>query len=269
MNIIVIAQPYQTSFRIITNCERLTRILKLKYGKYLLFSDQHTEKDIIAIKKKNLYYITFEENTIRNKSGILTIDDIIFHNTQYNCNIFAIHGAAVEWQKKAYLFVASTTSGKSTLTSYLTNMGFGYITDDCILLDRQTFKIYPHTTPIHLRDGGLKILTQYKSIHENLETIEDKEIKRHVYTPQNCINESVSLGKIFFINRTNAKNYLMDMTTTQRIIALMKAPITPYSITPEYLAFLSELSNKDCKELYYCDMNFVAENIKNESNTIK
>ena len=96
--------------------------------------------------------------TIENASGILAIDEIISNNTEYDNSIFALHGAAVEWNGKAILFLASTTSGKSTLTSYLTKNGFGYITDDCILLDRTSCDIHPYSTPIYLRDGGLEIL---------------------------------------------------------------------------------------------------------------
>ena len=66
---------------------------------------------------------------------MLELDEIIFDNTNYDRRIFALHGAAVEWKGKGYLFLAATASGKTTLASYLTSQGFGYITDDCILLD--------------------------------------------------------------------------------------------------------------------------------------
>ena len=89
---------------------------------------------------------------------MLELDEIIFDNTNYDRRIFALHGAAVEWKGKGYLFLAATASGKTTLASYLTSQGFGYITDDCILLDRVDFQVYPCHTLLHLRDGGVDVL---------------------------------------------------------------------------------------------------------------
>lgn len=89
---------------------------------------------------------------------MLELDEIIFDNTNYDRRIFALHGAAVEWKGKGYLFLAATASGKTTLASYLTSQGFGYITDDCILLDCVDFQVYPCHTLLHLRDGGVDVL---------------------------------------------------------------------------------------------------------------
>ena len=120
MKNVLISPPFQTPFKITTNCDDLVHLLKLKHGKYLTASWSHDAKNITAIKKGNSYSITFSNKMVQDKSGVLAIDEIMFNNTTYDPNIFAIHGAAVEWQGKAYLFLASTTSGKSTLTSYRT-----------------------------------------------------------------------------------------------------------------------------------------------------
>lgn len=263
MKNVLISPPFQTPFKITTNCDDLVRFLKLKYGKYLTASWSHDAKNITAIKKGDSYSITFSNKMVQDKSGVLAIDEIMFNNTTYDPNIFAIHGAAVEWQGKAYLFLASTTSGKSTLTSYLTSKGFGYITDDCILLDRTSFAIYPYPTPIHLRDGGMDILKRCHAQPGSVDILDDQSIKRYVYTPSNCVDAPTALEKIFFIRRTTDENRIFSMDTTSRITALMKSPITPYPVTPEYLSFLSKLSRKDCFSLDYCDMNFVAGVIQN------
>lgn len=264
MKSVVISPPFQTSFKIKTNCEELVRLLKLKHGKYLTTCCRNGAKSIMAVRKEDgVYDIAFSNKVVQDKSGAVAIDEIIFNNTQFDPNIFAIHGAAVEWQGRACLFLASTTSGKSTLTSYLTNKGFGYITDDCILLDRTSYKIYPYPAPIHLRDGGLDVLKRCHAEPYSFEIMDDQSLRRYVYTPSNCVDVPVTLDKIFFINRTDDENRVLPMDTNSRIMALMKSPITPYPVTSAYLAFLSRLSSQDCFTLNYCDMDFVAEVIQN------
>ena len=251
--------PFQTTFNITTNCNELIRLLKLKYGKYMIaFCQSNDTKNIVTVKKGHLYDIEFENKIINSESGILAIDDIIFNHTVYDKTIFALHGAAVEYNGKAYLFLASTTSGKTTLTSYLTSNGFGYITDDCILLDRKTFEVYPYNTPIHLRDGGVEVLKRFNALPSQLEILDDGYIKRYIYTPKNSVDKSLPVEKIFFINRTEKDNILEDLDTTSRMSSLMHAPITVYTITPEYLKFISSLSKTNCCKLCYCDMDFVA-----------
>ena len=264
MKSVVISPPFQTSFKITTNCEELVRLLKLKHGKYLTTFCCNDVKSITAIRKDDgLYDVAFSHKMVQDKSGVQAIDEIMFNNTQYDPNIFAIHGAAVEWQGRAYLFLASTTSGKSTLTSYLTSKGFGYIAEDCILLDRTSFEIHPYPTPIHLRDGGLDVLKRCYAEPHRFEIMNDQSLRRYVYTPSNCVDVPVALEKVFFINRTDSENCVLPMNTTSRIMALMKSPITPYPVTSEYLKFLSRLSSQDCFTLNYCDMDFVAEVIQN------
>lgn len=255
---LALQQPFQTVFTILTNCNNLARLLTLKYGGYLSASTKIITPAITAILNEKHYIIEFSGNTYTTLHPLSEIDSILFDHTSYGERIFAIHGTAVEWQKKAYLFLASTTSGKTTLASYLAAKGFGYITDDCILLDKKSFQIHPFCTPIHLRPGGLDVLRHYNAAPAQLEYIDEPTAERYVYTPDNCISTPVPLGKIFFISRTS-DNQLLSMNATQRMQALMKSPITDYPVTPTYLRFLSSLAQLDCFQLHYKDMTFVEE----------
>lgn len=255
--------PFQTSFQISTNSKELVGMLKLKYGKYVTTTAAENAKHISAFKKDGVYQVAFEDTNVTDESGAFAIDEIVANNTVYDEAVFALHGAAVEHRGKAYLFLASTTSGKSTLTSFLTTSGFGYLTDDCILLDRTSFCVYPFTTPIHLREGGLNVLKRLNSAPKSFEVIDDEKFERFVYTPSNCVTRPAELDKIFFIARTEQENSLNQMDTISRMTALMKAPITPYPVTPDYLKFISKLAAKNCFALNYCDMAFAAEVIQN------
>lgn len=264
MKTITIVPPFQTAFNITTNCSDLIDFFRLKYGNYISTFPVQEAETITAIKKGNIYSIAFLGETICDANGALAIDRIMFEHTRYDEEIYALHGGAVEWEGKASMLLAPTTSGKSTLTSYLTSRGFGYISDDCILLDRTSFEIYPYTTPIHLRSGGLRVLEACGVVPVSLSSLQNENMTKQVYTPLNCVDRPIPLHRIFFIHRTENENSLSSMNTTERMIALMKSPITPYSVTSDYLSFLSKLSKIDCYELRYCEMNFVAEVLENE-----
>ena len=68
-----------------------------------------------------------------------------------------LHGAAVEYKGLACLFLDPSNIEK-TLCAYLINIGFGYITEDCILLGRENLFVYACMTPLHIWDGKMNAL---------------------------------------------------------------------------------------------------------------
>lgn len=209
--------------------------------------------------QNDAYILTHNNKRILTKYPLQEIDRILFENTHYDKSMFALHGAAVSYNGKAYLFLAATTGGKTTLASYLSTSGFGYITDDCILLYRSNFFVYPLNTPIHLRDGGVEVLKKVGALPKRLEILDDVPNWRYIYTPTNCVVTELPLGKIFFITRTENENHIENMHTSERMTKLMYAPITDYKVIAEYVEFIAKLAQVDCKRLWYSDMYYVTE----------
>ena len=265
MRSLFLLTPAHSPISITTNCEKFCNSLKEKYGLYISEKEITTKYNITAIFQENTYTVITPQGEQQTNTPLLALDRYLFQNASYHNHLFALHGAAVEWNGEASLFLAATTSGKTTLTSYLTSCGCGYITDDCILLERSTFMIEPYATPIELRDGGLDVLNRYRVIPNNLYLLEEEKVfRRWVYTPNNCVKYPIPLKRIFFIERTEQENALIDMNATERISSLMRAPITNYEINGDYLRFLSRLAKIDCRILRYCDMDYVKELIQNE-----
>lgn len=258
-----IISPMQTLFTVKTDCDALARSLNLKHGRYIEPFNGIENNIILAIRRNNEFKICFRDEVFFTQYALRKIEDIMYENRQYDKNIFAIHGAAVEYSGGAYLFIAATTSGKTTLAAFLTSNGFGYITDDCILLDRESFEVYPFTTPVHLRGGGYDVLLREGCAPENAVLLDDISLTRYVYTPENSATEPLPLKKIFFITRTEAENRVCEMNTTERITELLKSPITEYPLDGKYLEFISKLAKIPCKRLYYSDMKYVSEVLKN------
>lgn len=264
MNKVYLNLPFQSCFSVVTDSEQLIKRLSMKYGTYVSFVPAEKVDFLIEVKTiDNEYQVNTPNSTYVTRNPLLEIDRFVFDNNSYNPKIFALHGAAVEWQGKCHLFLAPTTSGKTTLTSFLTHLGFGYITDDCILLDRSDFSVHPCTTPIQLREGGIHVLIKYNAVPEKFQLLDESPVqKRFVYIPSNCANYPTPLKNIFFIQLNDRENKLTEMSSIERMTELIKSPITDYSITSDHLRFIARLSSINCYKLVYKDMNFVKEVIQ-------
>lgn len=261
---LLIKKPFHATVSVITNCPLLVTQLKMKYGPYIFEGTQDgTSLLIKAIRTKTEYELLFNEHFCRVNSAYQEIEQILFETSKYDDHIFALHGAAIEWRDMAYLCLAPTMSGKSTLTSFLVNQGFGYLTDDCILLDRNNFLVYPFSTPIQLRNGGIEILREkYSDSMFDVQSWSDGISEHYAHLPHNIIETPVPLAKIFFIKRTDSENKVIYMDSVERLTSLLKSPITKYEICGSYLRSLVKLVEFDCSMLFYHDMDYVAHVIR-------
>lgn len=104
-----LSPPFQTDFTIRTNCHHLSRSLFLKHGKYIAVSDEPRGKVIAAFRENDGYRIEFDGIITCSPNALSEIDHIVCENTHYDERFFALHGAAVGNEGKAYLFLAATT----------------------------------------------------------------------------------------------------------------------------------------------------------------
>lgn len=263
MNTLYINQPLQTGFSVQTNCNELLSALKLKHGKYAKATGT-AAYTVTVTKTAAGYKVACNGQEQLSASPLRAVEEVMYHLRDYDPEIFAIHGAAVQYQNGAYLFVAGTTGGKTTLTAYLTTVGFAYITDDCILLNRKNNLVYPFQTPLHLRQGGYQVLQQAAPKPIKTQVLNAPDFWRITYTPSLLATGPVPLKKIYFIERTGQENRVVPMSTTERITALLKSPIKNYRVDGNYLRYLTKLAQTPCERLLYHNMAFVAEVIKND-----
>lgn len=259
--------PCQISYTIKTDCDDLISQLELKYGHYISTNcknENDARNEIIVKKSDDEYLFELSGKSTVVKSPIREIDCIIVQDLQKNKDIIALHGAAVESNNQAYIFLAATTKGKTTLTSFLSSRGLRYITDDCVLLDRKSFFVHPYVTPLQVRPRGFEVLGQYQLQPTKYAVYSDSVEKRYVYIPEKCASNAVLAKDIFFIERTKEENQVIELDMSERISRLMKSPITNYALDKSYLRFIVELAKIRCRILKYCDMNYVYEVIKSK-----
>ena len=252
--------PCQTPFLLSTNCIDIFQYLKQKYGAYALDhrEDERNYIPISVVKDQKDYIIETKGEAYSTSNPMFEIVQWINKCRQYDDSVFALHGAAVEWKGKADVFLAPTTSGKSTLTAYLTSQGCGYLSDDCVLLDRSDFNIHPHTTPIQLREGGYNLLKQLGGLLPTECFVDNySRSPRYIFMPPTCITISMPLNRIFFIQRNEERNGIVPLSCIERINRLTKAPIIEYPINVSYLKIISKLAQWECSVLLYKDMDYI------------
>lgn len=261
MKLLSLKMPCQAEWIIETDCPEIVSKFEMKYGRYVSECKERRNADIKIFKDDGSNYaVTIEDRIIHTARPLFHLNRFLFDNPSYDDNVLALHGAAVQLAGKCYVFLGSTTIGKTTLTSYLIHCGCGYLTDDCVLLDRRSCTVHPFSMPLHLREGGVNVLEAYNALPKELGRLAEQDgICRYVYTPKNTVECAIPLGEIFFLERTETENSVLPMSATEKLTALLKSPITAYPITAEYLRFLSNLGKTYCKRLKYCDMNFVKE----------
>lgn len=265
-NVLYLLSPYQASYKIVTNCDKLIAILYLEYGRYVLnqsHSMDHVDEMILCEKCNASYKLITSDFEIITSKPIFEIKMYIYKNAKYSKDFLVLHGSAIEYDNHAYLFLAATLAGKTTLASYLTSHNMGYITDDFIILNRKTLNIHPYITPLHLRKDSTEILKKYNCLlSNNLHFYE--EIQRYIYSPTNCVTEIIPIGKIYFITRTEQENMASEITMTEKIASLLKSPIKNYTIDSKHLKLITRLAREyKSLALKYYDMSYVKDVIEN------
>ena len=260
MQSILIKRPFHyPDFIIKTNNPRFASELKKIFRSYISEDDAGNEVMEIGVDfDGQTAKITLDNKTWQSDDALQEISNILYENIHIINGIFAMHAAAVSIGDKSAVMTAPTGTGKTTLTTYLIHKGFDYLTDDCVFIDLADFSVIPCGNDIHLREGGVEVLKQHHIQPKSIERFEDETIQRFLFAPQNTIKEKKELGVILFLERCQ-ENRVQEISTSERLMELMKSPLTPYSIHREYLEFLRRLAQKPCMKLFYRDMDFVAD----------
>jgi hypothetical protein len=90
--------------------------------------------------------------------------DIIRRALILKTNLFCFHAAAVEKNGKAYIFVSTGNSGKSTLCTALILNGYKLLSDDTCWIDPDTGFVHPYPLAIGTQHKTLDVLPALRDI---------------------------------------------------------------------------------------------------------
>ncbi len=244
---------------IVSDCPELIRTLELLYAGFLKYEavQKYMELQIYQIGNEE-YQVSFNGKTDVQNDPIRFVKNILFENPYFDESILALHGAAIGTGEMASLFLGRTCAGKTTLTAYLVNKGFKYITEDCILINYADKLVNPCPLPLHLRDGGKDVLLK-NNIAPEYRYINFSSIKRYTFMPQNVETRPTPIGAIYFITRDENRNRVCSLKTEDAFIRLIKSPITWYPLRTPYIQAFKKISSLPCYQLEYSSFSFVEE----------
>lgn len=177
-------------------------------------------------------------------------------------NIIFLHAASIVYNSRAYIFAASTGSGKTTLTAYLSESGYGYISDDETGIDMTSLCVHSDPKPLHLREESIPILRNY-GIDITVPVTETESFRRIVYLPDSFAYGDFPIGGLFFIRRDESENSCEPVKPAEAVQLIIQNLLSPDVDMSACLHCAVKLAPK-CKKLVYSDMSYVLETLKNE-----
>ena len=177
-------------------------------------------------------------------------------------NIIFLHAAAILHSSLAYIFAASTGSGKTTLTAYLSESGCGYISDDETRIDMTSLRVHSDPKPLHLREESIPILRSC-GIDITVPVTETESFRRIVYLPDSFVYGDFPIGGLFFIRRDKSENSCEPVKPAEAVQLIIQNLLSPDVDMSACLRCAIKLAPK-CHKLVYSDMRYVKEALKNE-----
>lgn len=224
-----------------------------KKNSIIFYYDNTTQKSIsYEPKDGKITEIIFENNELR---PIQVLENLLFTSLIPEDEVIALHGGAIAKNGKAILLLASTTCGKSTLTGYLWQAGYEYITDDEIFISRKDIKIEPVRKNLSLRQGGFDLIG---SNFKNSNKIYDGKATTYIIKPQEDLEYlSYDIDKVVFLAGYGSDEpYFRKTEPREAFLKLLKGQLSGNNSegnVEEKYKILSKLAKKSY-EMRYSDL---------------
>ncbi|MCI9142195.1 MAG: hypothetical protein HFH87_06160 [Lachnospiraceae bacterium] len=221
------------------------------YEKLFFYKDQQGELYVEGTYKKE-----------KSEVGIIPyIEDYLLVNAVLEKGYLMLHGGSVAHNEFAFVFLADSMMGKSTMMTHLCMNGFEYITDDRLLIDTVNGVILPYNKTIMLRPEGKKVL--YEKYNHSFPTTlyHYGKINREFYFPELCRKKATKISKIFILERREEHKLRIEtIKNSERLQELLKYSLSIRSC--RYLCDYVSLCDIGIEKIYYFDLDEVSNFLK-------
>lgn len=217
---------------------------------------------IVIQRASASFYVTYNGHSTITEHPIQLVQKIIFENQKYAPDILPLHAGGIEAGGKAWLFLASTGTGKTTLITYLASRGYTYINDDRIFINHNSLQCVAHVTPVHLRPESIPIL-ENSGCYIRGELLEIETIRRIVHMPKTVAVEDMPIGGIYFITRCDDGNSCTPLSGGEAVQRLMQNLLT--SLGGSASLHCAVKLARYCRELNFSQLSYVYDLLKKET----
>ncbi len=169
------------------------------------------------------------------------------------CPELAVHAGGVVWGNDAVVLPGVMEAGKSTLTAGLVRSGFGYLSDEAVLLDHESLLAKPYPKPISLDPGAWPLFPELRPGVELLKdacTDQQRQVPATALRPD-CLAAASSVGLIVFPRfKRGARTTLSQITRGEALLELARNTFNLEQDGPAKLDALADfVRNADCYRL--------------------
>lgn len=208
------------------------------------------------------FCVTFDDHSTITEHPIQLVQNIIFEHQEYSPEILPLHAGGIAAGGKAWIFLASTGTGKTTLITYLASRGCTYINDDRIFIKHDSLRCAAHVTPVHLRPESIPVLEKH-DCHISGELLEIEIIRRIIHMPEAVATEDMPIGGLFFITRCENENCCTPLSGGEAVQRLMQNLLTSRGGSTS-LRCAVKLA-RYCRELKFSELSYVFDLIQKEA----
>lgn len=222
-----------------------------KYEKLYFYKNQQGELYVEGNYKKE-----------KSEIGIIPyIEDYLLVNSALEKGYLMLHGGGVAYDECAYVFLAESMMGKSTLITHLCMKGFEYITDDRLLIDVAENAVLPYDKTIMLRPEGKKILFDKYNHRFHTASFRYGKINREFYSPGCCRKKKTKISRIFILERKEEYKLRRELVkSSKKLKELLRYSLSIKSC--KNLCDFGSLCGIEIEKLYYSDLDEVSDSLK-------
>ena len=258
---LTIQKPFHTtSYSITTNSRHLYEWLEIAYGEYATNVAQATHNIHIDVLNGFQSKVCVDGLELTVRDPVDYLNKYIYETSIMIPDYFLFHASAVQKNDKAYVFLSPTSRGKSTLTCYLVNNSFTFISDDVVAINKSDLQIQRINNNIHLRPNGYNAI---KDVLKNNRVLHCSYFcfDRYVFYPFFPSNYDKINCVEFFYTKFSPVNRITYLDTNDRNTVLYKSALYPYNIDLKAFEFITKIQQNFHKMIEYNCFDFLVNNI--------
>jgi hypothetical protein len=165
---------------------------------------------------------------------------------EQSCGGLLFHAAGLTWQGRGLIMPGIIAAGKTTLTAWLTLVGFHYLTDELVFVPDGTSTMKAFTRPLNLKDASRESLAEIFDFNDRAEEFFSHPrgalIPPTLLHPNNELSEPQVSAIVFTRYAPDSEFAFEPLTGAQAGLALMECLVNARNLPEHGLTEIARLA---------------------------